>query len=378
MGDHHEKLLEKYGKKKKLASKEMEVLANHLAELDSQDEMKEKLMAALRKKRARLEETVKEALDAEKDKALLVQNLNMIKDGREKLLAEVVKMKDFEYEPQVHMALREDVKALEKKVSEFMRLSERLKALPELAEEKEEHLRAMESAMKRKKEAEEKLVRVDFDNAKYAGKKIDVAAVDVKKKKMMETISSIRVEKAGLESSLKSMENQISEMKKAEEKIKKWAEEISYLQALAGSRSSDPAAFNSFLSYLTDRVRPVLRTHASELFNLITENRYGGMEIDDNYAIGIYDMSSEPLPVSRFSGGEEDVANLCLRIAVSKAIWERSDALLEFIILDEIFGSQDARRRENILMALDRLSGEFRQVFVITQIDDIKDHVGCI
>lgn len=56
-------------------------------------------------------------------------------------------------------------------------------------------------------------------------------------------------------------------------------------------------------------------------------------------------------------------------------ISESSQVGFSFIILDEIFGSQDALRKENILNALARLKNRFRQIFLITHIDDIKDSV---
>jgi exonuclease SbcC len=78
--------------------------------------------------------------------------------------------------------------------------------------------------------------------------------------------------------------------------------------------------------------------------------------------------------LDRFSGGETDLANLCLRLAISQVIAERSgDIDFQFIILDEIFGSQDQERKRNILDALSTLTRRFRQIFLITHVDEIKD-----
>ncbi|MDP2960571.1 MAG: SMC family ATPase, partial [candidate division Zixibacteria bacterium] len=73
--------------------------------------------------------------------------------------------------------------------------------------------------------------------------------------------------------------------------------------------------------------------------------------------------------------GDNDLANLCLRLAISLLISESSGVEVSFIILDEIFGSQDAFRKENILKGLAKLKNRFRQIFLITHIDDIKDSV---
>jgi exonuclease SbcC len=64
-----------------------------------------------------------------------------------------------------------------------------------------------------------------------------------------------------------------------------------------------------------------------------------------------------------------------LRLAISEVITERAGGIFNFIILDEIFGSQDIFRRQNIMKALNSLSSKFRQIFLITHIDDLKNDV---
>ena len=97
------------------------------------------------------------------------------------------------------------------------------------------------------------------------------------------------------------------------------------------------------------------------------------MEIDDDYNILVED-EGERFGIERFSGGEEDLANLCLRIAISQELSERTGGLrANFIALDEIFGSQDLQRKGNILKALSELIGQYRQILLITHIEDIKE-----
>ena len=150
-------------------------------------------------------------------------------------------------------------------------------------------------------------------------------------------------------------------------KIKGWEEEQRYLEKL-------DLLFSDFKVSLIGRIRPALERYTKELFLELCENRYENLELDENYEIYIYDQG-EKFPLSRYSGGENDLANLCLRIAISLLISESSQADFSFIILDEIFGSQDTLRKENILSALAQLKNRFRQIFLITHIDDIKDSV---
>jgi exonuclease SbcC len=61
-----------------------------------------------------------------------------------------------------------------------------------------------------------------------------------------------------------------------------------------------------------------------------------------------------------------------MRLAISEIITERAGSVFQFIILDEIFGSQDDIRKQNIIKALNGFSSKFRQIFLITHVDDIK------
>jgi DNA repair protein SbcC/Rad50 len=74
-----------------------------------------------------------------------------------------------------------------------------------------------------------------------------------------------------------------------------------------------------------------------------------------------------------FSGGEQDVANLCLRIALSRALARQRGTEAGFIILDEVFGSQDLERRRALIEQLKDLRRDFRQVFVVSHFDDVVD-----
>jgi len=160
--------------------------------------------------------------------------------------------------------------------------------------------------------------------------------------------------------------NQISQENERRKQIEDEEKNVRLLQAL-------DKIFGDFRVDLVSRIRPMLSLRASDLFRKLTDGKYANITIDENYNILIEDDGKQ-FPLERFSGGEEDLASLCLRIAISQVIEERSGASsINFIALDEVFGSQDESRRNNILKALNDLSSQFRQVMVITHTDDIKD-----
>jgi exonuclease SbcC len=84
-------------------------------------------------------------------------------------------------------------------------------------------------------------------------------------------------------------------------------------------------------------------------------------------------------PLGRFSGGEADLANLSLRLAISRIIADRaSTSQMNFLILDEVFGSLDPIRKRSVMAALSGLSSQFRQVMLITHVEDIKDLMSTV
>jgi len=167
------------------------------------------------------------------------------------------------------------------------------------------------------------------------------------------------------------LQTQKAEQQKKRQEIRETEEEIRYLDAL-------DLYLRKFRVELAGRIRPLLARRASELLSLTTSGRYTRLELDEDYQISLYD-GNHAFPLGRFSGGEQDLANLCLRVAISQILAERSGgAPINFIVLDEIFGSQDEERKSLILNALGQLSSQFRQIFMITHVESLKDTLPVI
>jgi exonuclease SbcC len=173
--------------------------------------------------------------------------------------------------------------------------------------------------------------------------------------------SSVKI----LNQEIKLYKDKLFEIERFKKQIKEEKSLVRYLGILSDIMSN-------FRIFLISRVRPTLSSYASDFFNRLTDNKYSEVEIDENYNLLVYD-NGEFYNINRFSGGEEDLANLCLRLAISEIITERVSGVFNFIILDEIFGSQDKIRRQNIMKSLNILSNKFRQIFLITHVDDVKN-----
>jgi DNA repair protein SbcC/Rad50 len=129
-------------------------------------------------------------------------------------------------------------------------------------------------------------------------------------------------------------------------------------------------AFSDLRAELNAAMRPEIGEVASAFLADLTDGRYTELDLDEDYRILVLD-DGVPKPV--ISGGEEDVANLVLRLAISQMIAERAGQPLSLLVLDEIFGSLDETRRQHVLGLLRRLGDRFPQVILITHIEQVRD-----
>lgn len=131
---------------------------------------------------------------------------------------------------------------------------------------------------------------------------------------------------------------------------------------------------NLFKTEILEKVSPGISREASDLFSRITKGKYESIRVDENFDFAIADGGIF-YPIDRFSGGEVDLANFCLRIAITKAIMDLSgsEQRIEFLAFDEIFGSQDEERRFEMMLALNYLQEQFRQIYIVSHIESLKD-----
>jgi len=230
----------------------------------------------------------------------------------------------------------------------------------------------------RKKKDLRTLGVVDFDEKQYRLIRIRVteaytlyqeslAKLDEIKEKQQKIAVELKEqegEKKLIDQQIKTYEKNIEEQQRLEKKL-----ETERLEAQHRNMLSE--VMESFRTYLISQIRPMLSAHASELFDELTDGKYSQIELDEDYDLLVYDHGI-PYTIERFSGGEEDLANLCIRLAISEIITERAGSVFQFVILDEIFGSQDQIRKQNIIKTLNGFSSKFKQIFLITHVEDIK------
>jgi len=124
--------------------------------------------------------------------------------------------------------------------------------------------------------------------------------------------------------------------------------------------------------YLMQMVRSRIEGETSRIISEITSGRYEQVLLDEDFNLLIRDIDND-YPIERFSGGEQDDIAVALRIALSRYLAELHNVHESTILIfDEIFGSQDEERRNNLLTTLRTQESRFPQIVLISHIPEMQ------
>jgi exonuclease SbcC len=127
-----------------------------------------------------------------------------------------------------------------------------------------------------------------------------------------------------------------------------------------------------YVIYLMQVVRSRLEGEVSRIISEITGGRYEQVLLDEDFNLLVRDIDDD-YTIDRFSGGEQDDIAVALRIALSRYLAELHNVQEStLLIFDEIFGSQDEERRNNLLTTLRTQESRFPQIILISHISEMQ------
>jgi DNA repair exonuclease SbcCD ATPase subunit len=145
--------------------------------------------------------------------------------------------------------------------------------------------------------------------------------------------------------------------------------------ALVAERTDDVLV--RLLTEITDEARPRLSELMDTWGRSLLGSRFKSVGLSEDYGI-VADNGSGPHELAHFSGGEQTVLSVMLRVAISLFCRERAGFDTGFLILDEIFGDQDSERRVLLVEFLSEIQRHYHQVIVVNHVDDVTAMLDCI
>ncbi|MBI2599425.1 SMC family ATPase [Candidatus Daviesbacteria bacterium] len=306
---------------------------------------------------------------------------------------------DFSKEEQVATGLENQLKAHTFDPQKYQQINLQLKNLEEIQRQKEEMLTIQATL-----QTEEKVVlemRTLFQNKKS---QVDKLSEEISKlpdlsekiiylnKEIADTengLSSIREEEKEARGVLGQINELISRTAQMEKIQKNKSEEKLNLQkedlALAFGKKGIQAMIienaipeieeetNRLLDKLTEgRMKIRLETQKETKTKVLLSEGEKGYATVETLEIVISDEMGER-PYELYSGGETFRVNFAIRLAISKLLTHRAGAKLQFLVIDEGFGTQDAPGRARLVEVLDAIKNDFEKIIVITHIEELKE-----
>ena len=267
------------------------------------------------------------------------------------------------YDPARHDALRAELAKLEPVALERAALEERARRAESFVREATRAEQQLSVSERRVRELTEAVQAEGFSEAEYkqAKERYDRAMGALREAELAV------VESRGV---LNRAEDDVREVARRERERAERGRQIAELKARQRLHNELDRSFSDLRGELNARMRPEIAELASGFLADLTDGRYDELELTEDYTVTVLE-DGVPKPV--ISGGEEDLANLVLRLAISQMIAERAGQPLTLLVLDEIFGSLDENRRRQVIGLLRRLADRFPQVVLITHIEQVRE-----
>jgi exonuclease SbcC len=267
------------------------------------------------------------------------------------------------YDRERHTALEQDFERLAALNTQANRLNTQVEREPALRREQESVTRNFEALVARRSELVGRRAALALSEEQYAQLRDRHAA------------ASAQLHATTLAAMSANADAQLAHAARARaivarEDLRRTEERVETLEAEKRLHDELHRAYSDLRTDLNFAMRPELSELASAFLTELTDARYTELELDDKYRIVVLE-DGVPKPV--ISGGEEDMANLVLRLAISQMIAERAGQAFSLLVLDEIFGSLDETRRHNVVELLRGLQDRFEQVILITHIEGVRD-----
>jgi len=334
-----------------------------LKDLEEAKDRKEELVNSIEN----LEEENRKRTSLMDSKEDLVHRVENLEEQRDKLKAKLEASEEIDYDEDEYVETKRELNKLEEDYESYRNLLAETGQIGEVETKLKALREELEEARIELEEVESKIDNIQFDGEEFDELKEDLKELREEKDVLQNRYRKKSEDLTGLKTEIDHLKADVEKEKERRKKLEILREEKFLLDRVSNY-------FDQFRLDLLNRVRPVLSRRSSKLLERTTDGRYRKLNIDEDYLVRVYEDGTA-YPLNRFSGGETDLANLCLRVAISELVARRSGRPINFIVLDEIFGSQDQQRRQSILRALRNLDDLFSQIFLITHSEEVKDRL---
>jgi exonuclease SbcC len=267
------------------------------------------------------------------------------------------------YDPEQHAALRAETERLRPLYEESLQLVPVIQQRDALRAQIEEAKAALQEISTRLEQLETQLAQLGYSEAAYQQAEAAYQQAEAEVNALERSLAARQAEYASQTAMRDQLRAQLERLLELQRALRAQEHQLRMHSLLR-------KAMQDFRTDLNTRLRPTLAALATEFLTALTNGRYSELEIDEEYRFTLLDEGHRKAVIS---GGEEDIVNLSLRLALARLITERAGQPLSLLILDEVFASLDAERRHSVMELLNNLRTWFDQILVISHFEEINE-----
>ena len=334
---------------------QLEDMPTEVRELDERRRATFDEVSKLERRLAKVQQAVQELTSLTRDLHAREQRFAQVRADREQIPGG--------YDASRHNAARRELERLKPLDARATRLATLMERLPILQSERDRAAAGVAAAQGRVSALSARVSVLAFSEQTYSAlrEQFDSAAAELREAEL-DTVSA--------EGEANVAQAAVTRGEQARQDLLRARGQLEVLDRERRLHDELDRAFTDLRTDLNVQLRPEIGEIASVFLTELSEARYDELELDDSYNLTVLE-DGVPKPV--ISGGEEDIANLCLRLAISQMIAERAGQSFSLLILDEVFGSLDESRRQNVVELLRGLHDRFEQVIIITHIEQVRE-----
>lgn len=285
----------------------------------------------------------------------LLESLNELQNRLEAL----------EFDPQEYETLLLERKSLVRSEEEAHKIRIKLAAEPEIRKRLQEATMALESLETDLIKAVEGLKALGYSREANDSAAQALAGAEKDLENMRREVSQKKVLLGILDNELSRLKGDAQRKKNHEKALFEINHRLEIVDITRGLA-------NGFMDQVLIRIKNDIVKTAGEILEEVS-GKYSILKIDDDFNILVED-GGEFYPISRYSGGEIDMIAVSVRVAISEYLMRfgPDGESYSFLILDEVFGSQDIEHREKMIQMLRSLEERFPQVIAISHISDVQ------
>nr|WP_228256026.1 SMC family ATPase [Malaciobacter halophilus] len=278
----------------------------------------------------------------------------------------IEKLQEYVYDKKLHEDMIEKFQNLKVEYEYLISLEAQLQGENKLLISLKEAVKEKESLVLKISQLKNDEKEILYDENTHILLKKNLDETLRKKDDLTELLYNKKLQESKINGEINSINNRLKENEEQKIKLQVKIEDLNDYTKLKLSMAE-------FKTNINSKIAPKISQIASNMYSKITKGKYQFIEVSNDFDFYIYD-DGKKYPIERFSGGEVDLANLVLRIAISKTLMElNGSSQIGFLAFDEVFGSQDETRRLEILEAFHTIKEQYRQIFLISHETEIKE-----